>query len=880
MDCPICGARFPSSNIQQHVEQCLIDQDAAMARSMSQDINPSRAARPTTAPVPAYGVVPQQRPPTMAPKTQVLYAPQTTNQAALSRVPASAPQPLYYQQPPRQQVVQPRPVAAPQVPKPLTSDSRVTGAVQSDIDQYNAKIGSSHKQLVLICDALESYAHRISLLEMRASEKIVPPVEIATLPPPRYMAIKATAQPAPSGQSPKQPLRAPQFGQVVAPGLSQLPQSANSADKRQRFFQTAQRFYNDKYGANSFFQGASQSPEPRYISHAPSSAQIVSQLQPAPPRPNATHIQAPPQHVAVPPAAKVAIEPPKAHIRKDNGITDMHMAQIESKWISMILHFPEDAGDLILGHLSMLFTQRLKNKSQLSLSSSDSSAFPNDASSGDSKANGLDSSAGLSDSKGSMQNSQDSLSKSGTEADGVAHPISEYVSQMIETWNEPFSRMREPSQETLQMAVNTVNGLISTLEAVVLDYYKELSLASVSRGATEAQYIAAENRENLVRQGVRGAVWPLFYDDLMAIIRKKCSAENVVCNQKMKEYMTMNPAHLGIPRDYWLIEIPTMEEDDNMAHAPTTGGSRSGSSNLAQGGLDASGHGNNPNIANTPHRGGDVGMDHREHRMSPLPQRLVDSSAPKPWSTPPYYSAIQTFKELSTLKSPESKLKCVVKSARDLVKSVANFHRYHGRNPDKFPVGGDELLPIFTYVVIRSGVKNLISESSFMELCISDDDSRGECGYILATLQTVIAFLTCLDNSLISQSVDSVFKSIAQEIRHETAVINQNQPEEAAAVEHLDLNQNQPINNNVNEVIVIDQQPQAPLVASEDLTSSPSTSQEKPVSVFDQHLPESAQSAGIPESALPDLLPKFDPFNYEAPEASVIEMEEFNPRAI
>lgn len=798
----------------------------------------------------------------------------------MSRVPASKPQPLYYQQAPARQVAQPAPVAPQQIVKPLTSDARVTGAVQSDIDRYNTKIASSHKQLVLIRDALESYAHRISLLEMRTAEKIVPPVEIAVLPQPRYMGIKSVAQPAPSqhstSQMPQQPLRGTQFAPSSSVGLSQLPQpSNNSQDKRQRFFQTAQRFYNDKYGANSFFQGASQSPEPRYVSHAPSSAQIVTQLQPTAPRPTTGATSQHPSHYTPQPTATPVIQPPKAHIRKDNVITDMHMAQIESKWISMILHFPEDAGDLILGHLSMLFTQRLKKKNQLSLSSSDASVLPNGDSSDGSKAESLNSSADLSGSKGNIQSSSESLSKSGTEADGVAHPISEYVSQMIETWNEPFSRMREPTQETLRMAINTVNGLLSTLEAVVLDYYKELSLASLGRGATEAQYLAAENRENLVRQGVRDAVWPLFYDDLFSIIRKKCAAEDDVCNQKMKEYMTMNPAHLGIPRDYWLIEMPSMDSDITSSQVSATGGERSGSLNFTPGGLDSPSHGNSPHLATAPQRQHD-GLDHREHRMSPLPQRLVDSSMPKPWSTPPYYSAIQTFKELPVLKSPEAKLKCVVKSARDLVKSVANFHRYHGRNPDKYPVGGDELLPIFTYVVIRSGVKNLISESSFMELCISDDDARGECGYILATLQTVIAFLSCLDNSLISKSVDSVFQSIAIEIQHENEV-NQNQPIVAVdpivavAEGHVPTTGLEMANQNaVAEVIVLDQ-PIPP----------PDFSEVAKTSVFDQHLPDAKFDVAAAES-FPELVPKFDPFQ-DAPQLAdptAIEMSDFNPRAI
>lgn len=435
------------------------------------------------------------------------------------------------------------------------------------------------------------------------------------------------------------------------------------------------------------------------------------------------------------------------------------MAQIESKWISMILHYPEDAGDLILGHLSMLFAQRLKQKKKLDDSDSlDANGVSLASSNGEEGSKESKSSESRPKSANGERAEEISSNKSNEE--GVAHPISEYVSQMIDTWSEPFSRMREPSQETLQTAVGVVQGLITTLEDVVLDYYKELSVKEPSRYTTQHQYDSAVAREQLVREGVRDAIWPLFYDDLMRIIRAKCNSEDVVCNQKMKEYMTMNPAHLGIPRDYWLIEMPADEGEANRekqkvapAHHQTTGSHTLPSQQVSSMTL-------NPNA-------------HEEHALqrpgtpgSTFDAKFnVSSATGRAWSIPPYYSAIQTFKELGSLKSPESKLKCVVKSARDLVNSVAAFHKFHGRNPDKYPVGGDELLPIFTYIVIRSGVKNLISESSFMELCISDDQSRGEMGYILATLQTVIAFLSCLDNSLISKSVDSVFKSIAKEIQ-------------------------------------------------------------------------------------------------------------------
>ena len=711
MDCPICNGRFPVGQIQSHVEQCLIDQDAAVALKVHQEMNDASVAsragpnRPEKH-VPAAQMVSFSEPPPPSPSSPSLASNSVPPpRFGPSSVPSSHVQPTQYKSGPN---YAPPSAGAPKQVQPASGpDSRVYGAMQADVDQYNQKIGAAHKQLHQIRDSLQSFSERISLLEMRQHERIIPPVEIASLPPPRYMAMKTPqSQQLPQQTQQKRPMqpqgRSPSGMPLVQAGMTPTPQ-----DKRQRFFQTAQRFYNDKSGANSFFLGATNAahPSPPQFHSPPPALASHPSVSPIPAsNPTRDPISSPAAPI---PPSKPQPSPPSSR-SPETGITDIHVAQIESKWISMILQYPDDAEDLILGHLTMLFSQRVKDEksaeiSEISLSNSQTS----DSSLSDS---GLGAS-GVKDSKDSSQHSFG--------GNGMQHPLSEYVGQMIETWNEPFSRMREPSQETLQTAVNMVNGLIATLEDVVLDYYKELSARHVPRFASPKIRAAAEHREYLVRQGVRGAIWPLFYNDVMKLIRLKTSAEDDVVNQKMKEFMTMNPAHLGIPRDYWLLEMS--------------------------------------------------------------PDGDATNTAGRTWSTPPYYSAIQTFKELPTLHNPEAKLKCVVKSARDLVDSVATFHAFFGRNPDKYPVGGDELLPIFTYVVIRSGVKNLNSECAFMELFINDDQARGEMGYILATLQTVIAFLSVMDNDSISNSVESVFKAVAKEAEKkrkeaELVVVHQQQP--------------------------------------------------------------------------------------------------------
>ena len=59
--------------------------------------------------------------------------------------------------------------------------------------------------------------------------------------------------------------------------------------------------------------------------------------------------------------------------------------------------------------------------------------------------------------------------------------------------------------------------------------------------------------------------------------------------------------------------------------------------------------------------------------------------------------------------------------------------------------GGDELLPLFAYVVIRSGITFLWSESSFIETFINEKTAIEKGGYLLATLQTCLNLVNTID---------------------------------------------------------------------------------------------------------------------------------------
>ncbi|XP_046842905.1 VPS9 domain-containing protein 1-like [Xenia sp. Carnegie-2017] len=113
----------------------------------------------------------------------------------------------------------------------------------------------------------------------------------------------------------------------------------------------------------------------------------------------------------------------------------------------------------------------------------------------------------------------------------------------------------------------------------------------------------------------------------------------------------------------------------------------------------------------------------------------------------PYQNVVDELNSLVKYESPLEKLECIVRTSHHIVECVVDYYELQGksRNSPEAAIGCDDLLPILSYVIMKSRLCQLISECNAMEDFISADYLMGEEGYSLTTFQTALAFLETLD---------------------------------------------------------------------------------------------------------------------------------------
>ncbi|XP_033626711.1 VPS9 domain-containing protein 1-like [Asterias rubens] len=109
----------------------------------------------------------------------------------------------------------------------------------------------------------------------------------------------------------------------------------------------------------------------------------------------------------------------------------------------------------------------------------------------------------------------------------------------------------------------------------------------------------------------------------------------------------------------------------------------------------------------------------------------------------PYQLAVEELRRISGYFSPLDKLECVVKASRAIITCVGDFYEAQGqaRENAENAVGCDDLLPILSFVVIKSALPHIVSECSVMEEFIHEGYLFGEEGYCLTTLQTSLGYV-------------------------------------------------------------------------------------------------------------------------------------------
>jgi len=64
-------------------------------------------------------------------------------------------------------------------------------------------------------------------------------------------------------------------------------------------------------------------------------------------------------------------------------------------------------------------------------------------------------------------------------------------------------------------------------------------------------------------------------------------------------------------------------------------------------------------------------------------------------------------------------------------------------------VGGDELLPLMAYVIIRANIPAVYSECAFMELFIDNQRAIEQDGYVLATFQSALSLIEHFNDAVV-----------------------------------------------------------------------------------------------------------------------------------
>uniref|UniRef100_A0A8D2BL84 VPS9 domain-containing protein n=1 Tax=Sus scrofa TaxID=9823 RepID=A0A8D2BL84_PIG len=112
----------------------------------------------------------------------------------------------------------------------------------------------------------------------------------------------------------------------------------------------------------------------------------------------------------------------------------------------------------------------------------------------------------------------------------------------------------------------------------------------------------------------------------------------------------------------------------------------------------------------------------------------------------PYWAAAQELGLLVLETCPQKKLECIVRALRVVCACAEDNCRAQeaAPQPGTAAIGADDLLPILSFVALRSGLPQLVSECAALEEFIHERYLIGEEGYCLTSLQSALSYLELL----------------------------------------------------------------------------------------------------------------------------------------
>ncbi|XP_008561775.1 PREDICTED: LOW QUALITY PROTEIN: VPS9 domain-containing protein 1 [Galeopterus variegatus] len=117
----------------------------------------------------------------------------------------------------------------------------------------------------------------------------------------------------------------------------------------------------------------------------------------------------------------------------------------------------------------------------------------------------------------------------------------------------------------------------------------------------------------------------------------------------------------------------------------------------------------------------------------------------------PYCTAAQELGLLVLESCPQKKLECIVRTLRVICVCAEDYCHAQEAVAEAGPqpgapaaIGADDLLPILSFVVLRSGLPQLVSECAALEEFIHEGYLIGEEGYCLTSLQSALSYVELL----------------------------------------------------------------------------------------------------------------------------------------
>uniref|UniRef100_UPI00358E388D VPS9 domain-containing protein 1 isoform X2 n=1 Tax=Myxine glutinosa TaxID=7769 RepID=UPI00358E388D len=210
------------------------------------------------------------------------------------------------------------------------------------------------------------------------------------------------------------------------------------------------------------------------------------------------------------------------------------------------------------------------------------------------------------------------------------------------------------------------------------------------------------------------------WNHLLRLFRFATLEQESALSLRLTWYANALPADLGMPYQLQLVHGMAMSSSSSCPSFSMT-----------------------HDVSNNTKHGG-VATDHvdnmHNHQEGKRVQEVVSNDRL------PYKAAIDELRRLLLLYSPQRKLECIVRVMRQISTCVEEFQREQAvpSNGDFEKIGADDLLPILTFVVLRSQLVQLPAECAALGELISESDLLGEKGYCLTSLQTAITFISTL----------------------------------------------------------------------------------------------------------------------------------------